>query len=236
MDHDRGRVRHRAWRFDQFRVPVRAVRGAAGQGRGGQLLHPGGILADGPHARRPRQGRRRQFGDDRPDFRLVHRQCRHDRHLYHSADEEGGLFIRKGRRGRGRLVGERSDHAACDGCRRLPDGRICRNSLFRCGQERLHPGHDQLYRIGLYRPSRGDEGGHEGSAARLYAGAADASPDRFPVRHRRGRHPRVPAEGDDGLDPPHLRFRCDLGGLRAAGRGLSGPALHRLAREAVADG
>jgi hypothetical protein len=157
--HGRG-VRHPAGGVDRLCVPVRAVRLASGQGGRGQLLHQARLCRAWPSARRAGQGRRGGQRDDRRDLGLVDRQCGHHRHLHHPADEAGGLHRRTGRLGRGRVLGQRSDHAAGDGRGRLPDGRVHRHPLSRGDQARLHPGGDLLHRAGLYRASGGAEEGH----------------------------------------------------------------------------
>jgi TRAP-type uncharacterized transport system fused permease subunit len=62
LDADRGRVRRGARRVGLDHLPVRAVRLAAGEGRGRQLLHQAGLCAARPHARRAGQGRRGRIG------------------------------------------------------------------------------------------------------------------------------------------------------------------------------
>ena len=69
-----------------------------------------------------------------------------------------GFSAEKAGRGRGRGLGQRPDHAAGDGRRRLPDGRVCRHLVHRGHQARLPAGGDFLYRAALHRPPRGREG------------------------------------------------------------------------------
>ena len=76
-----------------------------------------------------------------------------------------GFSLREGRRGRGRLLGERPDHAAGHGGGRLPDGGVRRHLLLRGGHPRLPAGADLLYRAGLHRPPGSPEGEHAGPAA-----------------------------------------------------------------------
>ena len=97
---DRRRLRRRGRRVGELHLPVRAVRLAAGEGRRRQLFHQGRVRVPRPHARRPRQGRRRVVGDDGDDLRVVGRQRRHLRHVHDPADEARRLHGGKGRRDR----------------------------------------------------------------------------------------------------------------------------------------
>ena len=153
-DH-RGRVRHRARRLDQLRVPVRAVQLAAGQGRCRRLLHPARVCPARAHARWPRQGLGGVVGAERRRLRLLDRQRRDRRRVHDLADEAGRLHAGPGGRDRDLLLGQRPAHAAGHGRRRLPDGRVCRHPLQPDRHARRAAGGDLLHRALLHRPSRG---------------------------------------------------------------------------------
>ena len=94
----------------------------------------------GPSARRPGQGRGGVVGAERPDLGLVGQQRRVRRHLHDSADEERRLRRRQGGGDRDGIVGRRPDHAAGDGRRGVPDGRVRRHSVFGDHQARVPAG------------------------------------------------------------------------------------------------
>ena len=158
---DRRRVRHRARRFGQLHLCVRAVRHAARPRRRRQLYDAGELCAAGPSARRPGQGRGRFIRTEWPDLRLVGQQRRLRRDLHDPADEARRLRRSESCRDRDLVVGQRPDHAAGDGRGSVPDGRIRRHPVFGNHQARVLAGDDQLHRALLHRSPGSAEARHE---------------------------------------------------------------------------
>ena len=256
-DH-RGRVRHRARRLDQLRVPVRAVQRAVGQGRRRRLLHPARLRPARAHAGRPRQSLGRVVGAERRRLRLLDRQRRDRRRVHDLADEAGRLHAGPGGRDRDLLLGQRPADAAGHGRRRLPDGRVHRHPLQPGGHARRAAGGDLLHRALLHRPSRGDEArpaaDSEIRAGAHLAGPADGRAARL-RRHRGGLRGgllwRAPAQaavrrlgllGLHAAAPDRLRRAGRLrgalsrpagGGPRQADRGAARARAHVQGRAAL---
>ena len=126
----------------------------------GNYFHQDGLWRLGPPQGGAGQGCGCRIGGHGPDFRFIHRQRCDHRHLHHPADEAGRLFVGKGRRGRGRVIRQRSDHAAGHGGCGVFDGGICRHFLCRGHHPRIPARDDLLYRAGLYRASGSGEEQH----------------------------------------------------------------------------
>ncbi len=131
-----------------------------------------------------------------------------------------GFTAGKSRRHRMRLVGQRPDHPAGHGRRRLPDGRIRRRTVYRDHQARRPAGLHRLRRPALHRPPRGLQDGAAGTAEKAQK---DAGP--VTARYRRG-----PARGDPdrcrhllrpGLDQDRSRGRGSIRRRRPGHCGLS---------------
>jgi hypothetical protein len=108
---------------------------------------------------------RLRLGPDGHDQRHLGGQRRLDRLADHPAHEEGRLQAADRRRGRGRRLVGRPDHAADHGRGRLHHGRDHRHRLYRHRRRGDHPG-DPLLPVGLlHGRQRGAQEGHEGPAA-----------------------------------------------------------------------
>ena len=76
-----------------------------------------------------------------------------------------GLLAGEGGRDRGRVVVERPDHAAGDGRRRVPDGRVHQHAVHGDHQARVPAGDPRVPVAVLHRAPRGAEGRHARPAA-----------------------------------------------------------------------
>ena len=183
--HHRRRLRCGARRVGAVHLPVRAVRHAARHRRRGQLHDAGFDRAARASARRSGKGGRGVFRAQRHRVRLIRFQRGIGRHLHDPAHEAHRLLRRQGGRDRGGLVDQWPAHAAGDGRRGLPDGRVRRHPL--CGdlQARGAAGDHLVHRALLHRASRGVEIRPQGDSARLYP---DCRAARARLGARRERH------------------------------------------------
>ncbi len=107
------------------------------------------------------------------------------------------------------------DHAAGDGRRRLPDGRVRRHALRGDHQARLPAGGDLLHRAVLHRPPRSAEARHAADR-RAPAQALAAPPDRLRLRRRADLRPvtggllrpRLAQAGAQAITPCRASARC----------------------------
>ena len=178
----------------RLRLPVRAFRGPARQGRCRQVFHRRRLRRTRPSHRRTGQGRRGRLRIVGPGLRLVDRQYGDHRHLHHSSDEEGGTARLQGRCRRSGRVDQRPADAADHGRRRLHHGRHHWHSLSRCGARGAVSGDHLLHGAVLCGSPGGTQAQPEAIVEKRTAAPPQDFPQRVALHHPAGRSHLVPGD------------------------------------------